>query len=248
MMQHTVLLILSLMLTRFSQPAFKDQQKNYPRVREAYKEKESLIISMLDLYKIVPRSLQLCLMAFKTEQLIEVWAKNKNDEQYVLIAEYTVCQTSGVLGPKRREGDLQIPEGFYHIDHFNPSSLFHLSLRINYPNPSDRILGSKTKPGGDIYIHGACVTIGCLPITDDKIKELYILCVEARNNGQTDIPVTIFPARLTESNYKLLKKTYSSDNEKLNLWADLKAFSDAFYQTKCLPSVGFLQDGRHSIR
>ena len=63
-----------------------------------------------------------------------------------------------------------------------------LSMRINYPNTSDKILSNKTKPGGNICIHGNCVTIGCMPITDDLIKELYIFCIEAKNNGQGDIP------------------------------------------------------------
>jgi murein L,D-transpeptidase YafK len=143
---------------------------------------------------------------------------------------------------------LQIPEGFYHIDRFNPYSNFYLSLGINYPNKSDRILGNKSNLGGDIFIHGDCVTIGCLPITNDQIKELYIICVEARNNGQTTIPVTIFPSKLSETEYKRLTDKFSSDSDKVGLWTDLKEGYDIFNKTKQLPSIGFLNTGRHTVK
>ncbi len=49
---------------------------------------------------------------------------------------------AGTLGPKTNAGsDYQVPEGFYYINEFNPKSSFHLSLGLNYPNASDRILG-----------------------------------------------------------------------------------------------------------
>ena len=73
--------------------------------------------------------------------------------------------------PQATQGDSQVPEGFYHMDRFNPLSNFHLSLGVSYPNQSDRILGASGRLGGDIFIHGDCVTIGCVPITDEGIRE-----------------------------------------------------------------------------
>lgn len=126
------------------------------------------------------------------------------------VCTYPFCASSGILGPKRKEGDRQIPEGIYYINHFNPVSNFHLSLGINYPNPSDKILSDPAQPGESFYIHGNCVTIGCIPISDDKIKELYILAVEAYNNGQVKIPVHIFPDRLpNEAAIKKLVDDYN---------------------------------------
>jgi murein L,D-transpeptidase YafK len=90
-------------------------------------------------------------------------------------------------------GDYQVPEGFYYINEFNPRSEYHLSLGLNYPNASDRILSDSTQPGGDIYIHGSCVTTGCIPITDSQIEELYILAAHAKDMGEDFIPVHIFP-------------------------------------------------------
>ena len=176
-----------------------------------------------------------------------MWGKNEVDDHYQLIKDYKVCETSGTLGPKRRQGDAQIPEGFYHIDRFNPSSNFYLSLGINYPNKSDKILGVKNSLGGDIFIHGSCVTIGCLPITDSEIKELYVFCVEARNNGQQKIPVTIFPSELDETTFQELSAEYTSDADKIGLWTDLKKGFDIFNTTKKLPKIGFLSSGRHEV-
>ncbi len=188
-----ILIGLLLMLT----PAtFKENQLTYPRVRSAYEEKEDVVKSYFARKEISYKNFQLFIRAFKKEKLLEVWVKEAEKEKYILLNTYDFCETSGTLGPKRKEGDLQIPEGVYTINHFNPQSNFYLSLGINYPNASDRILSDPRKPGGNIYLHGNCVTIGCIPLTDDKIKELYVLAVEARNNGQEKIPVHIFPAKL----------------------------------------------------
>lgn len=83
---------------------------------------------------------------------------------------------------------MQVPECFYNIEIFNPASSYYLSLGINYPNLSDKIKGEKSKLGGDIFIHGSTVTIGCILITDDKIKEVYIYSIYAKENGQNKIP------------------------------------------------------------
>lgn len=83
-----------------------------------------------------------------------------------------MCMQSGTLGPKRMEGDYQMPEGFYYINEFKPYSNFHLALGINYPNASDKVLSDARRPGGDIYIHGGCVSTGCIAISDQPIEEL----------------------------------------------------------------------------
>ncbi|ELR70653.1 pollen allergen Poa pIX/Phl pVI [Fulvivirga imtechensis AK7] len=243
----TITLFFGLALFAFSSGSFKDEQKRYPRVRSAYVEKELSIKVLLESHSIDPQQLQIYLRAFKEDKKIELWAKNMEDDHYQLIKEYDVCRTSGIPGPKREQGDLQIPEGFYHIDRFNPSSNFHLSLGINYPNQSDRILGTQGNLGGDIFIHGACVTIGCLPITDDYIKELYIIAIEAKDSGQQKIPVTIFPLYMTDDSYSELKAEYQSDRDKLALWDELKTAFDHFNKHKDLPQIKFLDNGRHEV-
>lgn len=239
--------ILILLLCSFQPDSFKDSQLKYSRVRQAYQDKESNMLALLQDKQIDKNELKIYLRAFKSEKQIELWGKNDTDEKYILIKTYKICRTSGKIGPKRRQGDLQIPEGFYHINVFNPYSNFYLSLGINYPNKSDMILGNKDNIGGDIFIHGSCVTIGCLPITDDQIKELYIFCIEARKNGQSEIPVSIFPSKLSDKEFKRLTEKYSSDADKVGLWSDLKKGYDIFNEYNQLPTIGFLNTGRHDV-
>ena len=228
--------------------SFKSQQLKYPRVRDAYAEKEQGILKILESKNIKVNQLEVYLRAFKFGQKIQLWGKNKSDYKYKLLKEYKVCRKSGKLGPKRKQGDLQVPEGFYYIDRFNPASNFHLSLGINYPNQSDLVFADQNNPGGDIFIHGACVTVGCLPITDDLIKELYIFCVEAKNNGQKQIPVHIFPAKLSDKNFEALLSKYKEDTDKTKLWKALKLAYDNFNKSKQVPNVKFLNNGMHELK
>ncbi|MEO1052642.1 MAG: L,D-transpeptidase family protein [Bacteroidota bacterium] len=226
---------------------FKTNQLKYSRPKTAFKEKAEDFRQLLNSAGIDQKSLRIYLRAFKREGILELWAKNKDDQAYQLIKTYAICSGSGDPGPKRMEGDFQVPEGFYHIDRFNPWSNFYLSLGINYPNKSDKILGKKGKLGGDIFIHGNCVTIGCIPITDDQIKELYVFTVEAKHSGQQSIPVNIFPARMTDAMMVQLKKEHNNP-ELISFWEDIKPGFDHFEKYKQLPSIIFLPNGKHQIR
>jgi len=195
------------------------------RVEIAYQEKSKFIESTLAQSGIQLKSVHLYLRAFKQEQILEVWAKNKQEVAFKKLLIYDFCAFSGDLGPKRMEGDLQIPEGEYYINRFNPLSKFHLSLGLNYPNASDKKLGHPTKVGSDIFIHGGCASVGCIAITDDKIKELYILAELARKNGQTKIPCPIFPFPLTTKNIQLYAPTYPNH---VAFWKSLQPLYNEF--------------------
>ncbi|HEX3443714.1 MAG TPA: L,D-transpeptidase family protein, partial [Chthoniobacterales bacterium] len=130
----------------------------------------------------------------KFEREFEVWARNENQQSYRLVHTYPILGASGRPGPKRREGDRQVPEGFYHVDRFNPTSEFHLSLRINYPNAADRKKSDPVAPGSDIYIHGGERSAGCLAMGDDAIEEVYV----AAEDSNQPVPIAIFPARMLD--------------------------------------------------
>ncbi len=228
--------------------SFRDNQMNFTRVREAYSHKEAAVFKTLAGHSISHDSLQIYLRAFKTEKKIEVWAKNICDPAFTLIKEFPICEISGTVGPKRRSHDLQVPEGFYRISELNPYSRYYLSMRINYPNASDSIRGNRAHLGNLIYIHGNCESSGCIAITDERIKELFVYCIEAYNSGQKEISITIFPQQLTDTNYALLTKGYSKNKDKISLWADLKKSYDLFNQTKIQPNVRFLPDGTHEVK
>jgi murein L,D-transpeptidase YafK len=165
--------------------------------------------------------LNMLLIALKEEAQLELWVKKKDAKFYGRLKTFGICSSSGGPGPKRQAGDGQVPEGFYHINRFNPSSNFYLSLGIDYPNRSDRILCGNGKAGGDIFIHGSCVTIGCMPLTDEGIKELYVYAVEASNNGQ-NIPVYIFPCRMDPERFVKLSKAYAGNTRLMHFWKNLK--------------------------
>lgn len=235
-------MLVALLLVSFKiPPDFKSEQLKNNRVKAAYDEKEASIKKLLQVKGI--NAVNIYLRVFKKERLVELWGKDATQNQYSLLSTYPFCQSSGILGPKRREGDLQIPEGFYHINHFNPWSNFYLSLGINYPNASDSMLGKKGKLGGNIFIHGNCVTIGCVPITDDLIKELYVFAVEATNNGQSKIPVHIFPARLSDAAFGELAITTSPTIK--SFWANLKEGHDYFERNHSLPKVSVSGTGKY---
>lgn len=219
----------------------------YTRVREAFFDKEKVVLKNLAGHSISRDSLRIYLRVFKTEKIVELWAKNTSDSVFVNIREFPICDISGSIGPKRRIRDLQVPEGFYHISDLNPYSRYYLSMQINYPNPSDSIRGVHGHLGNLIFIHGECLSSGCIAITNDKIKELFVYCIEAYNSGQEKIEMTIFPARLDDNIYSGLKSGYSKNRDKISLWADLKRSYDLFNQTKVPPTVKYLPNGTHEV-
>jgi murein L,D-transpeptidase YafK len=247
-MKNVYLIIFFLSIQSIMSQSFKEKQMQFPRVNTAFKEKSTIVDSLLLNHDIRKNEINIFLRAFKNEKRLEVWGKNKNDTKFVLITTYPFCEMSGDLGPKRKEGDKQIPEGLYTINHFNPESSFYLSLGISYPNKSDAILGVQGKLGGEIYIHGNCVTIGCIPITDDLIKELYVFAVEARNNGQEEIPVHIFPTTLDDNHLNALKEYAKPDSAKIEFWKNLSVVYKQFETAKRLKPVSIDLKGRYNIR
>jgi len=132
------------------------------------------------------------LIGIKEEKRLEVWAVGR-EGRYRLVKKYPILGASGHLGPKLREGDRQVPEGIYRIELLNPNSLFHLSLRIGYPNEFDRARAKeegRTNLGGDIMIHGGRVSVGCLAMGDEAAEELFVLAAEA---GIANIEVILCP-------------------------------------------------------
>ena len=232
----------------FMSDSFKLQQQEFPRVKTAYEEKEKIVKEFFASKGMDLSSASIFIRAFKKEAQLEVWAKTPTMVSFELVKTYPICAASGTLGPKRRQGDGQVPEGFYEIDRFNPSSNYYLSLGVNYPNVSDRFLGHKGNSGGDIFIHGNCVTIGCIPLTDDKIKEVYVMTVEAKSNGQQKIPVHIFPCRMEPSEMKTLKAQYSTNPQLISFWENIQIGYEFFEEKRTLPIISVLPSGAYLFK
>ena len=122
-------------------------------------------------------SLDILLIGYKYELELQLWVKARNSKSgYLALSSYEITDKNvSYLGPKSMRGDNLTPEGFYAVD-FYPAlkwSDFYLAFRVAYPNDADiarrnywRIF---TKPGGDINIHGCCISIGCLPIGNPAV-------------------------------------------------------------------------------
>ncbi len=227
--------------------SIEQEQLRFPRVRTARQEKDAAVRSIVEKKGLTYPPKAILLRAFKKEGVLELWGAESNSGPYVLLKSYGICATSGVLGPKRRFGDAQVPEGFYDLDWFNPQSNFFLSMHVNYPNAADRILGSRTNPGGDIFLHGNCASIGCIPITDDGIKEVYWLAVLVREGGAKHLPIHIFPARMTEPGFRELAKTHLGQAELVAFWENLKEGYESFEKDHRLRRVRVTKDGRYEF-
>jgi murein L,D-transpeptidase YafK len=174
----------------------------------------------------------------KLEREFELWARNADQENYRLVHIYPILGASGRLGPKRREGDRQVPEGFYQVDRFNPKSEFHLSLRINYPNAADRKKADPVAPGSDIYVHGGERSAGCLAIGDDAIEEIYV----AAQDATQPVPIAIFPARMLDPRWSNRAKSYP---DQIDFWTTLKQGYRFFSQQHRPPTITIDEAGNY---
>ncbi len=167
---------------------------------------------------------------FKQESELEIW-KQRRDGRYYHFKTYPICIWSGALGPKRRQGDKQAPEGFYSVNRhqMNPNSSFHLSFDLGYPNAYDRAHG---RTGDFLMVHGKCTSAGCYAMTDGLIEEIYALAREAFIGGQKKIYVHAFPFRMTDANMALHVK-----DRNFRFWQKLKQGYDYFELTRMPPKV-----------
>lgn len=221
-----------------AQNSFVDEQKNSFRVANVFNNKEVQLQKEFEAKGLEWPAKFVYIRSFKYDSQLEVWVKSNYKDKYKLFKTYKVCMQSGTMGPKRLQGDFQVPEGFYYINEFNPRSAYHLSLGLNYPNASDRILSDSLRPGNAIYIHGSCVSVGCIPVTNDEIEELYIISTYAKANGEDFIPVHVFPFRYNQKKSLEYFKTTAKNNEPLEKFAmELKVAFDKFEETKQLPLI-----------
>lgn len=167
---------------------------------------------------------------FKKESELEVW-KQKEDGLFHPFKSYPICNFSGTLGPKLKQGDKQAPEGFYRVSRgqMNPNSKFHLSFNLGYPNAYDR---SYRRTGANLMVHGDCRSAGCYAMTDALVEEIYALAREAFEGGQKSFDVHAYPFRMTSKNMAKHNKS-----RWFKFWKDLKKGYDEFELTRLPPKI-----------
>lgn len=181
--------------------------------------------------------LEIYLRAFKHEKVLELWMKGGNADKFNHIKDYEFCAFIGELGPKRKENDVQIPEGFYNTNRYRPYSNYVSTIGFNYPNMADSILGDPTLPDKFMAIHGTCVTLGCISIQDSSMSELFNIVMCAKKSGQNDIPVHIFPCKMDEEGMDILKNYISDTSSHMPFWLNIKEGYDYFERNKRLPKI-----------
>lgn len=178
---------------------------------------------------------------FKKEKILELWMKQ--NRRFRLFKSYPIC-TYGPqgLGPKLKQGDNIAPEGFYYVgpNFLNPYSKYHLSLNIGYPNKYDRF---HKRTGGNLMIHGECVSIGCYAMTNESIEEIYTLSAAALKKGQPFFRVHIFPFKMTAKNMKFYNPSKWS-----YFWKNLKDGYDFFHQNDHVPPDVDVKQGKYVFK
>lgn len=176
------------------------------------------------------RTAPVLMRIFKQEAELEVWKKDASG-RYALFKVYPICNYSGDLGPKVREGDRQSPEGFYAITPglMNPNSNYYLAFNMGFPNNFDRAYG---RSGSHLMVHGDCSSRGCYAMTDEAIAEVYALARDALQGGQESFQVQAYPFRMTPRNLARHR-----NNPNMAFWRNLKEGYDHFEVTRQEPQV-----------
>ncbi len=247
------ILILCLALTFFSASSFSQNavsgiQRTSYKVPSILSRMEDSLKKQFEKQKLAWPPEAMYIRSFKYDKQLEVWVKGSLQEPFRLFKTYKICMQSGTMGPKRMQGDYQVPEGFYQINEFNPNSNYHLSLGLNYPNASDRILSDPQKPGNSIYIHGNCVSTGCIAISDEPIEELYIIASSVRAKGQEFIPVHVFPVRYNvKKSMEYLNNTIKNNAYLQEFNKNIKEVFDYFEGKKQLPVIMVNKKGEYVL-
>ncbi len=243
-----VFCVLILCCSASAQNSFIDYQKTFSRVAFALKTREDTLRKQFAAANINWPPKQIYIRSFKYDSQLEVWVRSSDEEKFKLFKTYKICAMAGTLGPKRLQDDYQVPEGFYYVNQFKPNSNYHLALGIDYPNESDRIISDSIAPGSGIYIHGNCVTTGCIPILDNQIEEVYLLAAMAKNAGEDFIPVHIFSVRYNnEKSMQYLSRTTKDNQDIQRFEVRLKEVYDYFEEHKTLPFISINKKGEYVI-
>lgn len=231
-------LAISLIAQPPQQRDFLTFQKSFRRVDEAFVKQEQILKAEFAAKGFEWPAKYMYIRSFKYDSKFEVWLKNGPNDPYRKFKTYKVCALAGNFGPKRFEGDYQVPEGFYHINEFRPNSNYYLALGVSYPNASDRILSDKKRPGGEIFVHGSCVTVGCIPLTDPVIEEVYVLAAATRAAGQEFIPIHVFPVAFkNDKSFEILEKYVAEHPDYKPLAYKLQKVYYYFETKKQLPTL-----------
>ncbi|MCO5248465.1 MAG: hypothetical protein M9887_05925 [Chitinophagales bacterium] len=242
-MKSLVLLLLTMGILK--SPNIQTLRNDFPRVEKAAQNTQAQLKKLCAEKGLTLPLDKIFIRALKEEGVLEIWGANGGNFQ--LVTAYVICASSGHLGPKVRQGDRQVPEGWYQIDSINPKSEFHLSLRLNYPNKVDLVRSQNEKdPGGDIFIHGECSTVGCIPILNTPIEKVFWLVVQSLYTFPNQaVQVLILPFELNDE--VKYNRNIALFPQYKNLWDELKEIHTYFDTYHQMPKVTLTDDGHYLL-
>jgi len=218
-------IVLPLLVNRMSTPRLPSP---VPQVHPAY-DRAPLVADLrtADLALGNPAFIRI----FKQEKRLEVWMQ-PGAGQFRLFRAYDICNYSGQLGPKLREGDNQAPEGFYRVGlkQLNPNSRHHLAFNLGFPNAYDQSLH---RTGSALMVHGGCSSVGCYAMTDANVDQIYAIVEAALLGGQEAVGIQALPFALTDA-----AMTRLEPQPWLDFWKNLKQGYDLFETDRVPPKVG----------
>ncbi len=181
------------------------------------------------------------LRIFKEEKECEMWMKPRHRREYALFKVYTICASSGKIGPKKREGDLQVPEGFYFVtpNRMMPDHRYHMAFDLGYPNLYDQ---HHQRTGSHVRMHGGCSSISSLAMGDEDMEEIYTIAAAAMDNGQRFFRVHSFPFRMEDKRMDSRVAGYPGYR---TFWGNLKLGYDFFGVMKYPPNVTVSSNGEY---
>ena len=152
---------------------------------------------------------QLVIIALKSEKRLELWGQDTNGKPF-FIKSYPIIAASGTAGPKLREGDRQVPEGFYAVENLHPNSHFYLALKIAYPSPEDMEIAIAEKRdtkqlGSNIMLHGRGGSVGCISVENQAMEEIFYL---AGKLGKENISLLIMPFDFRKNPLPVVQKDW----------------------------------------
>jgi murein L,D-transpeptidase YafK len=235
-------IVFSLFLTTILYASCMSEPKSDDRVALAYRHCEAELRSQVEAANCTWGA-AVAMVVYKHEMRMDVYLEQDNG-QWIRFKSMPICAASGRPGRKLREGDRQVPEGFYRVSVFNPKSNFHLSLGINYPNDADRHVADPNHPGGDIYVHGGCASIGCCAMTDEGIEPLYVLCDAAKRAEKPAAKVMILPCHFDETDLQWRSDEFAQWQK---FWSGLREGWSWFIQHKSWPIMEVDSTGNYML-
>lgn len=184
------------------------------------------------------------LRLFKKEQELELWMQAQGQADFTLFRVYRLQASSLTPGPKRREGDRLIPEGFYYqtaaqYREFEKSDGDREEIDLGYPNDRDRF--DPDVSGAAVLAVGASRDSVCL-LSPSDMTEIKTMIGAAFSSGQRVLRMHLFPFRMSD---EMMGREWNESSATADLWIDLKEGYDFFENAGFPPSVTADSSGYH---